>query len=68
MTTASSTSPPPWHTAYPAPKTDPTAIRREEVLLKMQNVTENINQDFILVDLRRNDYEVKVAANISSDT
>ncbi|KXX77807.1 Arsenical-resistance protein 2 [Madurella mycetomatis] len=49
-------TPAPWHAAYPAPKSEATTISREEVLA-MLKATPLGSRDFILVDLRRNDFE-----------
>ncbi|KAK8104844.1 arsenate reductase (Arc2) [Apiospora kogelbergensis] len=44
---------PPWHAAYPAPRTtEPGALAREDVLGMLRRQ----EQDFVLVDLRRDDY------------
>ncbi|KAK7915292.1 arsenate reductase (Arc2) [Apiospora marii] len=44
----------PWHAAYPAPKTtEPGALTKEDVAAMLQRGDE----DFVLIDLRRNDYE-----------
>ncbi|KAK6859364.1 oxidoreductase [Apiospora arundinis] len=44
----------PWHAAYPAPRTtDPGALAKEDVLGMLQRD----EQDFVLIDLRRNDHE-----------
>lgn len=49
----------PWHAAYPKPKNaDPEAISREEVLRRL-NRGNQPDRDFLLVDLRRNDHEVR---------
>lgn len=56
MATTSNT--PLWHVAYPAPKTSPASICREEVLDMMKRSTETTSKDYILVDLRRNDCQV----------
>ncbi|KAL6157075.1 hypothetical protein ACJBU6_04645 [Exserohilum turcicum] len=53
MATTSNT--PLWHVAYPAPKTSPASICREEVLDMMKRSTETTSKDYILVDLRCND-------------
>ncbi|KAI3339534.1 Rhodanese-like domain-containing protein [Ustulina deusta] len=46
----------PWHAAFPAPKTaKPAALSREEVLDRLR--AGGVGRDFILVDVRRNDYE-----------
>lgn len=47
----------PWHAAFPAPKSEVTTITREEVL-GMLKTTPLGQRDFVLVDLRRNDFEV----------
>ncbi|KAL9111841.1 MAG: hypothetical protein Q9187_007859, partial [Circinaria calcarea] len=48
---------PPWHQAYPPPKvTDPPSVSRQE-LLRLFREGEVAGKDFVLVDLRRNDYE-----------
>lgn len=58
------TTPPPWHAAYPAPRNpQPTAIAREEVLAMLQaqlvnKPSSSSARDFLLVDLRRVDHEV----------
>ncbi|KAJ9130440.1 hypothetical protein NKR23_g12202 [Pleurostoma richardsiae] len=48
----------PWYAAYPAPRnSQPAAITREK-LLKMIKGSESVaGKDFILVDLRRTDYQ-----------
>ncbi|KAK3307857.1 Rhodanese-like domain-containing protein [Chaetomium strumarium] len=46
----------PWYAAYPAPKSEVATISREEVL-EMLKTTPLEKRDFILVDLRRNDFE-----------
>ncbi|KAI1437368.1 Rhodanese-like domain-containing protein [Xylaria sp. CBS 124048] len=46
----------PWHAAFPEPKTtQPAALTREEVLEKLRG--SGNGRDFVLIDLRRNDYE-----------
>ncbi|KAI0912756.1 Rhodanese-like domain-containing protein [Ustulina deusta] len=46
----------PWHAAFPAAKTaKPAALSREEVLDRLR--AGGVGRDFILVDVRRNDYE-----------
>jgi arsenical-resistance protein 2 len=61
----------PWYAAYPAPKSEVVTISREEVLFLLRAAVaaspdeENQHQqqgqgkkrDFVLVDLRRNDFE-----------
>lgn len=59
MATASVTgSPPPWHAAYPAPRSTPATIRREDVLDMIKRSADRSSRDYILIDLRRNDHEV----------
>ena len=62
MTTSTSTDDSkPWHAAYPAPTTtQPGAVSREEMLELLG--TGVVGKDYVLVDLRRNDYEVCPAA------
>jgi hypothetical protein len=50
--------PAPWHSAYPAPKTSPQGIRREDVLDMMKLQGETIGKAYVLIDLRRNDHKV----------
>ncbi|KAK0616629.1 Rhodanese-like domain-containing protein [Immersiella caudata] len=55
-------SPPPWHAAYPAPRTSqPNGMTREEVLAmlnsQLKDNSPSCQRDFVLVDLRRNDHE-----------
>jgi arsenical-resistance protein 2 len=58
--TDSSSSAAPWHAAYPAPEAEPVDISREDVLelLKASNDETGSGKNFVLVDLRRTDYEV----------
>lgn len=56
--TTNSFSPSLWHAAYPAPTSTPTLIRREKVLKMMKQSAESSSRDFVLVDLRGNDYQV----------
>ncbi|EGX46912.1 hypothetical protein AOL_s00097g338 [Orbilia oligospora ATCC 24927] len=45
----------PWHAAFPSPRTTkPGALTRKDVLELLQKEG---SKDFVLVDLRRNDYE-----------
>jgi len=58
MSTADSApAPAPWYAAYPAPKSEVVTISRD-VVLEMLKSTPVEKRDFILVDLRRNDFEV----------
>lgn len=47
----------PWHAPYPAPKTTAAAITRESLLSWMLE-GKIAGKDFVLVDLRRTDFEV----------
>ncbi|KAL2129748.1 hypothetical protein VTI74DRAFT_7338 [Chaetomium olivicolor] len=49
-------APAPWYAAFPAPKSEVAIIKREEVL-EMLKTTPLEKRDFVLVDLRRNDFE-----------
>jgi arsenical-resistance protein 2 len=51
----------PWHAAYPAPEHQPGSLTREEVLKLIKEVSSVTKQDFVLIDLRRNDHEVSLA-------
>ncbi|KAI0194281.1 Rhodanese-like domain-containing protein [Xylaria flabelliformis] len=60
----------PWHAIFPPPKTtEPASLTREEVLDKLR--AGSIGRDFILIDVRRNDYEggtVRGAINLPAQT
>lgn len=59
--TESSNLPSPWYAAYPTPKTqNPTTILREDVLEMLKQGKSVVGKDFILIDLRRNDHEVRI--------
>lgn len=47
----------PWHAVYPAPKTSVPTVSREEVLAWSQE--RRAGRDFVLVDVRRTDFEVR---------
>ncbi|ROT41984.1 Rhodanese-like protein [Sodiomyces alkalinus F11] len=49
----------PWHAAYPKPKTsEPASLSSEEVLALLKGRSENAaSNDFVLVDVRRNDHQ-----------
>lgn len=50
----------PWHAAYPEPRNkNPDSISREKLLQRLEAGQES-GKDFLLVDLRRTDYEVSV--------
>lgn len=57
-TQAGSAAAPPWHAAYPAPRTEAGAVSRDEVLSMLKDPKSIPGKDFILVDLRRADHEV----------
>lgn len=46
------------HTTYPAPRNNPAAMRREDVLEMIKQTAEASSRDFILIDSRRNDHEI----------
>lgn len=51
--------PPPWHAAYPSPRTtNPQTITRATLLEKLR-AGQRPGVDFLLVDLRRTDHEVR---------
>ncbi|KAK2059744.1 hypothetical protein LY76DRAFT_592055 [Colletotrichum caudatum] len=58
--TAGSTEPPPWWAAFPAPKAEAPEIDADEFmgLLEAQAAAgRDTPRDFLLVDVRRNDFE-----------
>lgn len=57
MSTENAAPAAPWYAAYPAPKSEVVTISRDEVL-GMLKATPVDKRDFVLVDLRRNDFEV----------
>ncbi|OQD70023.1 hypothetical protein PENDEC_c027G03805 [Penicillium decumbens] len=46
----------PWHAAYPAPKSEVNSLPRQE-LLRWLKEGKQPGKDFVLVDVRRNDFE-----------
>ncbi|KAH9904974.1 Rhodanese-like domain-containing protein [Xylariomycetidae sp. FL2044] len=49
---------PPWHAAFPAPRTTSVdAVTKEEVLELLKNSSKQAGVDYVIVDLRRNDHE-----------
>ncbi|KAJ5647629.1 arsenate reductase (Arc2) [Penicillium lividum] len=57
----------PWHAAYPTPKSTAPAVSRVEVLKWLQEG----RKDFILVDLRRSDFEggtIRGSLNLPAQT
>lgn len=54
--------PPPWHAVFPSPSTTlPVPITRSELLNKFRQGHEP-GVDFLLIDLRRIDFEVRTSA------
>ncbi|KAL1967000.1 hypothetical protein VTN77DRAFT_3524 [Rasamsonia byssochlamydoides] len=49
--------PVPWHAAYPAPRNVAPLLSREELLRWFRDGSKRVGRDFVLVDLRRNDFE-----------
>ncbi|KAH7031374.1 Rhodanese-like domain-containing protein [Microdochium trichocladiopsis] len=70
MTTNASNDTKPWHAAFPAPRTtEPGAVSREEMLELLRTAT--AGKDYVLVDLRRNDYEggtIKTSINLPAQS
>ncbi|KAK4186198.1 Rhodanese-like domain-containing protein [Podospora australis] len=56
MATTETPAAAPWHAAYPAPKAEAVFIPRGEVLAMLKSSPLG-KRDFVLVDLRRNDFE-----------
>lgn len=48
-----------WYAAYPPSKTEARSISREEVLTMLNDAKNIAGRDFIFVDLRRADHEVR---------
>ncbi|KAK4046315.1 hypothetical protein OIV83_006145 [Microbotryomycetes sp. JL201] len=60
-----STDTPPWHAAFPTPKSQPEQISHEELYSRMKE--NGGTKDFVVVDVRRTDFEdsmVRGAINI----
>lgn len=47
----------PWHAAYPAPRSEVQWITRQEVLQLLKSEAQSSRKSFVLVDLRRTDFE-----------
>lgn len=59
----------PWHAAYPTPRnTEPASISREALLDLMTKSNGCAAKDFLLIDLRRTDNEVKLQFSIYANT
>jgi hypothetical protein len=54
----------PWHAAYPAPRSISATIRREDVLDMLKQGLETSSRDYVLIDLRRTDYEVSLVTHL----
>jgi arsenical-resistance protein 2 len=54
--TAKTEAPKPWYAAYPEAKSEAATISRDDVLAFLK--TASAKKDFVLVDLRRTDFEV----------
>lgn len=48
----------PWHAAYPAPKSVVASLPRDELLRWLRDGKKKAGEDFVLVDVRRTDFEV----------
>ena len=59
-------SPSPWHAAYPAPRNPAATIHREDVLDMIRKGAETSKRDYVLIDLRRNDYDVALVTTSQS--
>ncbi|KAK0387781.1 hypothetical protein NLU13_4026 [Sarocladium strictum] len=47
----------PWHAKYPAPTYVPSEISREDALAMLKDPSQVAGRDYVLVDVRRNDFE-----------
>jgi arsenical-resistance protein 2 len=54
----------PWYAAYPAAKLTAAPLSRSEVRLLLQDSESSGRKDFLLIDLRRNDHEVRFYNNL----
>jgi arsenical-resistance protein 2 len=48
----------PWHAKYPVPTSTPGGISQEHVLAMLKSPSLIAGKDYLLVDVRRNDFEV----------
>ena len=53
----------PWYAAYPSPKTAPASVHISELCQWLKD-GKKAGKDFLLIDLRRNDFEVVRAEQI----
>lgn len=59
---------PAWHDAYPKPRNPlPNVVKRDDLLQWLKDGQKS-GVDFLLVDLRRTDHEVTIAAKQNYDT
>ncbi|KAK6540209.1 hypothetical protein TWF694_009026 [Orbilia ellipsospora] len=69
---ATSTTEAPWHSAFPSPRNSkPESKTREELLRMLKNSPISEKRDFVIVDVRRTDYEggsVKGSINLPAQT
>lgn len=56
---ASDPSEKPWYAAYPAPRNHHTGSINRDELLELLNSRKEVGKDFVLIDLRRTDFEVR---------
>lgn len=56
----------PWHAAYPAPKSVVAALPRHELLQWFRD-GKKAGKDFVLVDVRRTDFEVCIDFDLMDD-
>ncbi|KAK3177467.1 hypothetical protein K4F52_009758 [Lecanicillium sp. MT-2017a] len=71
MATCSTPAEAPWHAAYPSPRSTKAAgITRQELLKKMEDSGNDGTKpkNFLLVDLRRTDYEVRACLSFGHAT
>ncbi|QKX55850.1 uncharacterized protein TRUGW13939_02949 [Talaromyces rugulosus] len=54
---AATTEETPWHAAFPAPKITAASISRDDILQWLQGQEHVAGRDFVLVDVRRTDFE-----------
>lgn len=54
----------PWHAAFPAPtKKEPGTMTQGEVLQMIKDCENEAGKDYLLVDLRKNDYQVRFSSH-----
>jgi hypothetical protein len=50
----------PWHAAYPSPRNVAPSLSRQELLQWFHDDKRVVGKDFVLVDVRRVDFEVRI--------